>query len=302
MSHQNAIALNNTFRTAVIRYNKGEIDRANLLSDMNLEYPDLSDMYGYKVQRVELNGKLLELWQPLLDTPRIKDDIIYDDLFIERFFNIIWSILKETALATANMDALIPDIVRIIKNITRDDYIIVNCPGLNRYYCGRAFVTIAHGLSKLVLFDTVVPDDMNPVTISKYRGYDMRTYQETIPKIDQPSQSKRLMREFTNLKKELDYVNQIEYHLDDGIYIKITTNCGCHIEMKLPSQYPFKQPTDIYVNDIAYIPSIDSDDNLKMLNQWSPAYTIATIVKAIHEMACIDGKCRTFRLDGNYEQ
>jgi len=314
-SHLVLVAAHQRFKDLVSAYNNGTLTERDFLnSDWDKAHPgtdsmDLVDLYGYKEMRNRLDGLLLEAWRPLMSTERIRTEVIYSPVFVEKFFSLVWRILRISGLATQNLHTILPTIVSTIQGITRDNYLIINCPNPTKYYCGRAMITIERGLARLVIFDTVPPDDMNPVTIERYRGLeDSATYQEvgTGPGMCATAglagAANRLKNELPKLKAALPYVSSIQYSSsnsssnsvtgNDPSKLKVTTNCGCHIIMDIPcDKYPFSGPMNIYVNDISYATEEGGRD-------WMPTMRLATVIDSLHQQACKDGTCRTFSLDG----
>lgn len=311
--HHKLLSINRTFTELVSEYNHDRISREEFFARLEAQLQDIPEpefknlrLYGYKVNRRDLSGPLWELWQALGNpssgassgknekhgafSGKIKDDLIYDDKFIQLFFTVIWTTLRVTGIATQNISDFLDQITDIIRHITAPDYIIVHCDNPDRYYCGRALITIQHGKSRLLLFESDADGSMNQVIIDRYMGIEDqpgKEYEPGMPEIP-CGLSKRVMKELAQIRA-LPYVTSMTYLFNDDLTLKVTTNCGCGVKLTIPCKrgttiYPHIGPEIVHINDISYT------------HEWTMATKLVDIIDRAHKIACVDGVCKTFSL------
>ena len=244
-----------------------------------------SEFYGFKVTRKELGPKLQELWDILADV-RIPKKLLYKTEFLPPLWEILWALLRTTGLATHNLSQFLPYIRATIEGATAPGFLITDCRGSEQYYCGRAFITIERGPARLLLFDTVPPDEMNPVTIAEYMGLDEDTVGFVV---DKPYPMCGDMRFKMRLPKELEkitklpFANELSYKSVGGlIAIRVKLACGCVARLQVPcageGAYPVTEVRHLFIGSIPYTLSPDEDYSMthNLVDLLQNAYTAHT--------------------------
>ena len=296
MSFHNRLLSNiNLYHQLAEDYNGGKLSAMDFCKQLSAGLQDVSDpsyeSYGVKQIRSEtLTGALAALWSALSSCPPVDDELLYNPCYVESLFSVLWPVLQVTGVSTQNIEVILPRMIQVIRNMTRDDYIIVNCENPDRYYCGRAFITISKGPARLLLFDTVPPDEMNPVTIQRYMGMEDDEHAEGLDPAVKPIEcgfmTKRLNGEVTKLKA-LPYVLSVTYtHIENTVRYQVVTDCGCNIRIEIAdcTKFPHEGPKHLYINDIAYTPYTHTDRSI--------SNTMADMVKFAHSLACREGTCK----------
>ena len=277
------------FRDLVYQYNRGKLTSQQFCQTLDqLPLPEYDQSkYGHKIKRVDF-GPLWQLWQPLVECETIQDqNLIYSDCFIFGFYKLIWSIVKITGYSTENLEVLLPTMVATIRNITNEQYLRVNCNNPTPYYCGRALIVIPinSGHGPLLLFDTVPPDDMNPVTVDRYNGI-LDTYVANNGSLDHCSSSKRLQKEMQTILK-LPFVMGLSHYVEaELVVLDIDTKCGCKVRLTIAdcNKYPYTGPELLYINDIPYTPLYGKE--------WHPSMKLTDLIVEAHTLS----QCRHFAI------
>jgi len=280
------------FCDLVYKHNRGLITleqfiqaMASGLSSAGSELKYDQSKYGYKVKRQDF-GPLWPLWQPLDECERIVDQTILQvDDFVQLFYNMLWPIIKITGYSTENLEILLPTMIAIIRRITNEDFLRVNCNNPTPYYCGRALIIIPG--PRLLLFDTVPPDEMNPVTIERYTGIPDSYYANNAPL--NCASSKRLQKEMQAILG-LPYVMGLSHQAGQAgpghVVLDIDTKCGCKVRLTIDdcNAYPHKGPEYLYINDIPYTPLYGKE--------WYPSMKLTDFIDAAHAAS----QCKHFSI------
>jgi len=111
---------------------------------------------------------------------------IIDNLeFVKIFSKILQNILFSISLYIKDIDNFIPLFIENVNNMTRDNYVVSNCPNNklnidskineNKYTCGRAIIPLlcmsdVNYVPRIIIFDTVSSEDdnINEMTFTNY--------------------------------------------------------------------------------------------------------------------------------------
>lgn len=205
----------------------------------------------------------------LKNIPTVLDkDILYNDRFINIFYNIIWDLISKLGIATQNFYEFVPDIISEINRITTSDYFIYDCHSTDYYNCGRAMAVINNGLSRFLVFNS----DRGFMDLNTQTMY-LGCSPNTLVKVDDINIISNYYGRMTKrINKEIEMLNKY-YTLDiyhDGktitLFIKIGKNL---IKLNIPTDYPLSPPSGTF-NDLT-ISEAETDN-------WDPRNKLTMVV------------------------
>jgi len=272
------------------------ITNYNITNDDTLFLYDLNEYskkmknekeYAYKI--VELLGKkvlrknkhddkLNTIFRELRLLPHINNaEILYNSVFIELFYKIIWAMLKGFGYATENLYDYIDDFVNILNIITTDEYVIYNCYSTDKYNCGRAMIEIDNYPSKFLIFNTGSEDIMDQNIINKYIGVYDDDHKKQIGINEISGFDKRIINRITKEIKNISSSYDVLLYQLDGEYpleINISSE-NINISLKIGVNYPYSKPIGTF--NERTISDIDIYDSCKE-KLWSEKCNLKNLV------------------------
>lgn len=128
----------------ILEYNKnGNIE--NFLTKLeNFNY-NLAKL-EFKIDRNLDDSIMLSVLKELEKIPEIQNkEILYNERFIQAFYNIFWPLLSKLGVGTQNFYQFIEALIYELNRFTVKDYIIYDCHSTDKYNCGRAMSIIKKG-------------------------------------------------------------------------------------------------------------------------------------------------------------
>lgn len=255
--------------TIISNYNQDN-NNLNLLSELK-NFNFVINNIGFKKDRKSNDPAISNIMTTLKEIPSISNkEILYDEKFVEYFYNIVWDLIQKLGIATQNFYLFVPDIVNELNRITMDNYVLYDCHSTDNYNCGRAMIIIDKYPSKLLIFNT---DETGHMDVNTQLLYTLPCSKTNHGQEININDINNYFPQYGNrIKKEINTITILRkvklYILNDKLKIILPE---ANIVLTLDRNYPFSSPSGTY-KDMT-ISEIDLD--------WSETNTLIGIINKL---------------------
>ena len=207
-------------------------------------------------------------------------NILYDERFVQQFYNIFWNIIRTMGLSTENFYEFVPSIISALNKFTTDDYFISDCRSTDNYNCGRAMIIIGLYPTRFLIFNTDSNAKMDPNTQMEYLKYiqglcvnqlsnDPNTVSDNdFDSLEKSGLTGRLSKELQRLSDKYQISIKKEKH---GWKVLLKNNTDS-ILFNIPTDYPQQPPSGIF-NGLTI-----SDTDINLGDTWFPSNNLTQII------------------------